>query len=288
MSKVKEVQWTVIPSEDKPRDKRLDKMEYKYLPKLPATYYILGKCGSGKSSILWSLITDGYTYSDSKSKKKKSVFDEALIYLGTLDSKEAFEKMPIDNKLVLDHFDVNTFDEYMDDLKSHQMEKLAKKKPLLNTLLMFDDMVGENLMKKPTSNVAPPIEKLALSSRHEANCTIFFCSQVYRNIGFSKPSIRNNITTYVVSKMGRKELKKIAEELSDEYEEDEWLFHYDCCMAKRPYNFLTYDHRRPEGAKWMERFHIPLPQPKRLEQIQKSLKFNRNEESSDESSSDEE
>jgi len=276
---MKEIQWCVIPAEEKPKDKRMAKLEHQYLPKLPATFYVLGKCGSGKSSILWSLITDGYTYKDKS--KKKSVFDEALVYLGTLDAKEAFEdKLPIENKLVLDTFDVTTFDDYMTDLKEHQMEKLAKKKPLLNTLLIFDDMVGENLMKKPHPNVAPPIEKLALTSRHEANCTIFFCSQVYRNIGFSKPSIRNNITTYIVSKMGRKELKKIAEELSDEYEEDEWLFHYDTCMAKQPYNFLTYDHRRPEGAKWMERFHLPLPAPKRLAQIQQSLKFNREEESS--------
>lgn len=284
---MKEVEWKVIPAEEKPRDKRMAKIEHQYLPKLPATFYVLGKCGSGKSSILWSLITEGYTYKEKN--KKKSVFDEALVYLGTLDAKEAFEdKLPIENKLVLTEFDITSFDEYMDDLKKHQMEKLAKKKPCLNALLIFDDMVGENLMKKPTPNVAPPIEKLALTSRHEANMSIFFCSQVFRNVGFSKPSIRNNITTYIVSKMGRKELKKIAEELSDEYEEDEWLFHYDTVMAKRPYNFLTYDHRRPEGQKWMERFHIPLPPPKRLEQIQKALKFDRKDESDSESSSDEE
>ena len=283
MSKQKELVWKVIPAEDKPKDKRMDKLEHQYLPKLPATFYVLGKCGSGKSSILWTLITEGYTYKDKN--KTKTIFDEALVYLGTLDARETFEKkLPIENKLVLTDFDVATFDEYMDDLKAHQMEKLAKRKPLLNSLLIFDDMVGENLMKKPHPNVAPPIEKLALTSRHEANMTLFFCSQVFRNIGFSKPSIRNNITTYIVSKMGRKELKKIAEELSDEYEDDEWLYHYDCIMAKQPYNFLTYDHRRPEGQKWYERFVNPLPPPKRLDAIQKSLKFNRTD--GDVSSSD--
>jgi len=282
---MKELEIKVVPSENKPKDKRLNKIEHEYLPKLPSTFYILGKCGSGKSSILWSLLTEGYVYKEKG--KNKSVFDEALIYLGALDAKHAFEeKLPIENKLILEEYDPVTFEEYMNDLKEHQMERLAKNKPCLNTCLIFDDFVGEGLMKKPRPNVAPPIEKLALTSRHEANCSVFFCSQVYKNSGFSKPSVRNNITTFIVSKMSRSELQKIAEELSDEYEPDEWIFHYDTIMAKKPYNFVTYDHRRPDGDKWRERFHIPFPKPKRLEMIQKSLKFNRIEDS--DSSSDEE
>jgi hypothetical protein len=251
----------------------------------------MASCGGGKSSILWTLLTQGYVYSDSKSKKKKSVFDEALIYLGTLDSKDTFQnKLPIENTLVLDEYDPASFDEYMNDLKEHQMEKLSKNKPPLNTLLIFDDFVGAGLMKKPRPNVAPPIEKLALTSRHEANTTIFFCSQVYKNSGFSVPSVRNNITTFIIGKMSRQELNKIAEELSGDYEADEWLYHYDCIMAKKPYNFVTYDHRRPDGNKWREKFHLPFPAPKRLVEIKKSLgmKINRTEDSDSESSSDEE
>ncbi len=283
----KDLEWSVIPSESKPRDKRMDKLEHKYLPKLPATFVVLGCCGSGKSSILWTLLTQAYVYKDKG--KKKSIFDEALIYLGTLDARDTFEnKLPIENTLVLEEYDPIAFDEYMTDLKEHQMEKLAKNKPLLNTLLILDDFLGAPLMKKPRPNVAPPIEKLTISSRHESNTTIFFCSQVYKNSGFSTPTVRNNVTTYIVSKMGRNELHKIAEELAGDYEEDEWLYHYDCCMAKRPYNFLTFDNRRPDGEKWRERFHLPLPPPKRSIEIKKSLgmKFNRAEDS--DSSSDEE
>jgi len=283
-----DLNWGVIPSETKPRDKRLDKIEAKFLPKLPATVYVLGSCGSGKSSILWTMLTEGYMYKD-KGKKLKSPFDEALIYLGTLDSKEAFEKLPIDNLLIQEEFDPATFEEYQNDLKLHQMEKLAKKKPLLNVLLIFDDFVGVNLMKKPRPNVAAPIEKLALTSRHEANCSIFFCSQVYKNTGFTRPSIRNNITTFIISQMSRGELAKIAEELADEYEPDEWLYHYDTIMAKRPYNFVSYDRRRKRGEKWMERFAFPFPPPQRMNSIKaKMIRQGTIEESSDESSSDEE
>jgi hypothetical protein len=272
MSTGGDLKWGVIPCEDKPRDKRLDKIEAKFLPKLPATFYVLGSCGSGKSSILWTMLTEGYMYKDKA--KKKSVFDEALIYLGTQDAKDAFEKLPIDNKLILEEFDPAAFDEYQDDLKVHQMEKLAKKKPLLNVLLIYDDFCGVNLMKKPRPNMAPPIEKLALTSRHEANTSIFFCSQVYKNTGFSRPSIRNNITTFIISQMSRGELAKIAEELADEYEADEWLYHYDTIMAKRPYNFVSYDRRREKGKKWMERFAFPFPPPQRMNSIKDKMKRN--------------
>ena len=36
-----DLEWEVIPAEDKPHDKRMDKIEAKFLPKLPATFYIL-------------------------------------------------------------------------------------------------------------------------------------------------------------------------------------------------------------------------------------------------------
>jgi hypothetical protein len=110
----------VMPSEKKPRDKNIDKMDAKFLPDIPATFLILGQCGSGKSSCLWSLMTKGYVY-QSKKGKPKSIFHELLVYLGTLDSRDSFEKMPVKNKLILTEFDPVSFEEYCNDLKQHQM-----------------------------------------------------------------------------------------------------------------------------------------------------------------------
>lgn len=258
MSK-KDLKWEVIPAENKPKDKRFDKMEAQFLPKLPATFYILGSCGSGKSSILWTLLTKGYIYG----KKGKSIFDEAVIYLGTLDAKESFEKLPIKNKLILDEYEPAVFESYQEGLKAHQMELLEKNKAPLNSLIIFDDFVGAGLMKKPRPNVPPPIEKLALTSRHEANATLVMNSQVYKNSGFSAPSVRNNITTFIVSRMSHQELVKIAEELSEDYTPDEWLEHYDKAMASEPYNFVVLDRRRPFPDRWTIKFHTPFPPSKK-------------------------
>jgi len=262
-----------IPSENKPIDKRIKALNYKTLPKLPATIMILGRCGSGKSSILYSLLKEGYTYG----KQKKSVFDEAVVWLGTQDADHAFNKLPIKNSLVLHEFDPDDFEEYLDHLKNHQMEKLESNKPPLNTLLIFDDYVGQSLMKRHKGK-SSPLERLALTSRHEANCSIIFCSQVYKNTGFSHPTIRNNTTTYVISQMTRPEIEKIAEELSQDLTPEEFIQIYDEMMAKKPYNFMVIDMRRPLDQRITEQFHIPIKRPQRL---LKMMTHNRNGEEED-------
>jgi hypothetical protein len=245
----------VMPSEKKPVDKRLNKLP-DFLPPIPSTFLILGQCGSGKSSCLWSLMTKGYVVGE----KKKSVFQELLVYLGTLDSKPSFEKMPVENKLILTEFEPESFDEYQDDLKQQQLERLEKGKPMLNTCIIFDDFFGASLMKKAKINSAPPIEKLCLTSRHEANTTIFYCAQAYKNSGFTSPAVRANITTIILYKMARNEIRKIAEEYAEQYEIDEFIEHYDRVMASRPYAFLVWDRRRPMTQdRWTEGFSTPLP-----------------------------
>lgn len=256
----------IMPSEVKPHDKKLDDIP-EFLPKLPATILILGQCGSGKSSCLWSLMSKGFVYG----KGKKSVFSELIVYLGTLDAKSSFEKMPVENQIILTEFDAVEFDKYQDDLKAHQLERLEKGKPMLNTCIIFDDMFGANLMKKSKVGDASPIEKLTLTSRHESNATIFYCAQAYKNSGFSSPAVRANITTIILYKMARNEVRKIAEEYAENYEIDEFIDHYDRIIARKPYNFLVWDRRRPiHKDRWTEGFTEPLPPSRKLVQYNMS------------------
>jgi hypothetical protein len=83
--------------------------------------------------------------------------------------------------------------------------------------------------------------------------------------------------------MARNEVRKIASEYAENYEEDEFIEHYDKAMARRPYNFLVWDRRRPQNKdRWTEGFTKPLPPSK------KSIEFERLEEVTEESSSDSE
>lgn len=246
----------LIPSEIKPKDKRLDQMKYKEsLPPHPANICILGRCGSGKSCCLYSMLKDGYV-----TDKGKSIFDEMVIYLGTLDAVSAFKKLPCKNIVVLHEFNGDEFEAYLEDLKLHQMERLEQNKSPLNTCIVFDDFVGQALLKPGKTGKSSSLERLMLTSRHECNATIMFCSQTYKNNGFSSPTIRNNITQFIIYPMGKPEMEKIAEEHSGPMTKDEFLSFYNRCMRTK-HNFIMINYKKPESERYTERFtkiHTPL------------------------------
>jgi len=240
-----------IPSEDKPRDPRLDKMKHKdILPRLPANIMCLGRAGAGKSSCVYSLLNDGYTV------KGKSVFDEIIVYLGTLDSVHSFKSLPCKNVVILHEFIPEEFEQYLEDLKEHQMERLEKGKAPLNTCIVFDDFVGMGLLKH-TGGRASPLERLCLTSRHECNATIIFCSQAYKNNGLSNPTIRNNITHYIIYSMGRSEMEKIAQDHCGHMTEKEFLEMYDD-INRTPHNFLMINYKKPDHERFTEGFLKPV------------------------------
>ena len=222
----------VIPSEEKPPDKRIKKIKYE-LPKIPSNMFFLGRCGSGKTCALYSLLNEGYVHNG------KSIFDEIVIYLGTLDAAESFKKLPCKNILVLHEFDADDFQKYLDDLKKHQMERLDKKKRPLNVCIVFDDFAADRLLK-PLRGGASPLEKLVLTSRHECNATVMFCSQTFRSKGFATPTIRNNFNYYFLFTIARNDLEKVADEHSADLTKDEFMELYHE-IHKQPYQFMMID-----------------------------------------------
>ena len=195
--------------------------------------------------------------------KGRSCFDEIVIYLGTLDAVDAFKKIPCENIIVLHEFDPDSFEQYLNDLKEHQMERLNKGKTLLNTAIVFDDFVGMALMKSVRGK-SSPLERLMLTSRHECNMSVFFCSQTYKNNGFSTPTVRNNITHWLIYGMGRNEMEKIANEHCGDMTEDEFMDWYFDCMRKK-HNFIMINYKKPVEERYTEKF-TSIFRPKRLEQ----------------------
>lgn len=242
-----------IPSELKPKDKRIEKLRYKELPKLPVTMVQLGRVGSGKSSILYAMLVEGYVYG----KNKKSVFDEMVFYVGNKESNHALSKIKCDNKVILHEFVEQDFSDYLDNLKDHQLERLDKGKHPLQVAVVFDDMAGVQLLKKQKGKSYSTLERLLLTSRHEANCSVFFLSQVYKSGGFTSPLCRNNVMCWTISNMSRPEMEKIAEDHSQQYSPKEFLAMYNKAM-ETPYNFITIDYRRGLNERIWERFSGPL------------------------------
>ena len=231
-----ELKIKVIPSEEKPQDKRIKKIKYE-LPKIPSNMFFLGRCGSGKTCALYTLLNEGYIH------KGKSIFDEIVVYLGTLDASESFRKLPCKNIIVLHEFDADDFQKYLDDLKAHQMERLDKKKRPLNVCIVFDDFIGNNLMKPGGKGKGSPLERLMLTSRHECNSTVMFCSQGYKHSSFSTPIIRNNINYYFLFTIAKNDLDKVAEEHMGNLTKEEFIELYEE-IHKQPYQFMLIDYKK--------------------------------------------
>jgi len=253
----------VIPSEHKPADKRIEKMKYREtLPAHPANICILGRCGSGKSCCLYSMLKDGYV-----TDKGKSIFDEMLVYLGTMDAVDAFKKLPCENIAVMNEFDPDTFTQYLEDLKVHQMERLSKSKPALNVAIIFDDFAGKALMKPQKGKGSSPLEHLLITSRHECNATIMYCSQAYKNNGFSTPIARNNMTHWIIYAMNRAEMEKIAEEHSGHMTPDQFLNWYFDVM-KTKHNFVMINYKKPDEQRYTEKFTTVYTPGKPIQQVE--------------------
>lgn len=195
------------------------------------------------------MLNDGYVVKNGKTKK--SVFDEIVCYIGNRESDWAFESLPCKNIAILHEFEQEAFDEYVEDLRKHQLERLEKKKAPLNVALIFDDMATADLLKKV--NGKSPLASLLLTSRHELNCSCFVLSQIYKSQGFSTPMIRNNITTWIIYNMSKPEWEKIAEDHCQNFDPKELSVHYQDIIST-PHNFMVIDYRRPMNKRISERF----------------------------------
>ena len=75
--------------------------------------------------------------------------------------------------------------------------------------------------------------------------------------------------------MSHPEILKIAEELCEMYEPNEWIAHYEAAIAAEPYNFVVLDRRRPiTEDRWTVKFSKPFPPSKKYLQL-KTLRENK-------------
>jgi len=172
---------------------------------------------------------------------------------------EVFEKLPIKNLVVLTDFVPEPFSEYMQDLEKHQIERLQKNKPMLNALIAFDDYAAKGLMKHHEGQNSP-LEQLCVTSRHY-NCSIAFCSQIYKNSGFSNPTVRNQINVWIISRVSLPELRKIAEDHCNYLTPKQFIAVYNKLMLKSKYNFIVINYQKPYTERITEQFNIPIELP---------------------------
>lgn len=224
-----------IPSEDHGIDKKFLKLpHHKLLFKPPFTCSVNGSIGSGKTSWAYSMLNKHYA----------KYFDEVIIYCGTKDSVQFWEKLPHKNVAVLHEWNPKEFDEYIRQLESDQEKRKEDNKRMLNVCILFDDMASEGLQKHIGGRHSP-LEKLMLVCRH-LNCSIIILTQDYKIC--QNPAMRNNSMYTILYRVQRNDIEKIAKNHCGELTPEQFIKMYYSVIDSSPYQYLLIDYKdKPEN-----------------------------------------
>ena len=204
--------------------------------KPPFTCVAIGAIGSGKTSFGYSLLDKHYI----------RYFDEVVVISGTIDSKEAWEKVHQRKIVFLDAFDENAFSAYIKQLEEDQEERKKKGKFPLRICLVMDDIIMEGFNK----NRAGVIEKLMMTCRHYY-ISIILMLQHSKQIS---PAMRNQIFYWALFRLTKNDLEKVAIEHGNQLSKDGFIQLHSDIMEKGKHEFMIVDYKAPFNERFRHRF----------------------------------
>jgi len=240
------METVIIPSEQIPvKNRKQDEKLPSYLPPARGLIILQGSAGSGKSSLLYSMIAK---------YQKQNYFDIIIVYNRCSDSNfvwKGFQTKKTDVEL----FNSYNNDELMDIIENlneeQQNRRNAKpsKRKLLNVLFIFDDMIYGGIC---SSYKQSALDELVINRRH-MNATIMITSQSYKALN---QNIRtNNVSQMIVIRANIKDLCNIGEEHNAGVcSVDDFIGMYNLCKSKGNYEYLVVDYRKPQDQMFMRGF----------------------------------
>lgn len=228
------LQIEAIPSEDRGVDDRFEKLpNSQILPKPPFTMLALGIIGSGKSSLIYSMINNWY----------KNYYDEVIIYSGVIDANDSWNSIKQKKVLVLNDWNEAEFLDYFQKLEADQMKRLAEKKPLLRVCIIMDDMITQNILSRGRST---SLERFITTLRH-FNASLIMSSQSYKLLS---RTARMNMLYIVIMSMNDNELGIIADEHSGLLAPRQFSMLYKKHMFDKKYVPFIIDYKSPPNTRF--------------------------------------
>jgi len=158
-----------MPSEPEGTDEAFVSLPHsEYLFKPPFTLLVLGTIGAGKTSFMYSLIAKYYS----------GYYDQVLVFTGTKDSNHVWQSDIVTAKdgdvRVYNKFVNRDFADWVDALETHQMARRDEGKPLLKVMVLFDDMMGQQISVSSGSRTS--LDNFMLHCRHY-NASVIIATQ---------------------------------------------------------------------------------------------------------------
>lgn len=205
-------QFEMIPMVcDKPLSKKLDKYELTRFLNCHSTNLLIGKPGSGKTSLMLALFN----------KMLRGVFHNLFLFQPSPSrasmSKDIFEELPDDQK----------FDELTYDNLKEVIDRI-KEEPDNNHCIIFDDQ-GAYLRNNETRKL---LKEIIFNRRHY-HISIYFLCQTYLSL---EPDIRKLFSNIFVFRVSPKELERIFDEVVES--KKDYIYQISDVVYDKPHQYL--------------------------------------------------
>lgn len=218
-----------MPLDAEKEDTKIAKLD-KRLFGHPFRSVIVGSSGGGKSSFLYSLLSDKKMYAD--------FFDKILIWNGSPRYNTQFRKLK--NTEVYNNYDQEEIQGIVNEIRQMQEQRKAEGLRYFRILFVFDDYSSKGLVSRNSINI---IDDVFCSGRN-AGISIILTSQVYKHI--NRNCRMTNVTHLVVMGVNQEMMKEIAEEHQSEFAVPEDIINiYKDIRKKDNYGHLIVDYKRP-------------------------------------------
>ena len=165
------------------------------LPKLPCSYLVVGRSGSGKSTVLYNLLTN--------EKLLGGVFNFIFVF-SDVKADDILKKLDLPPENYVTDFDEKTIDELLTSMdKKIEEEGLEKMAKDIKIAIIFDDILSKQKFLRSDA-----MRKLASANRHFL-ISWFILSQYYKAI---PPVIRQNAGGVIFFPASLAEVEKLADE----------------------------------------------------------------------------
>jgi hypothetical protein len=218
-----------MPLDAEKEDTKIAKLD-KRLFGHPFRSVIVGSSGGGKSSFLYSLLSDKKMYAD--------FFDKILIWNGSPRYNTQFRKLK--NTEVYNNYDQEEIQGIVNEIRQMQEQRKSEGLRYFRILFVFDDYSSKGLVSRNSINI---IDDVFCSGRN-AGISIILTSQVYKHI--NRNCRMTNVTHLVVMGVNQEMMKEIAEEHQSEFAvPDDIVNIYKDIRKKDNYGHLIVDYKRP-------------------------------------------
>jgi hypothetical protein len=240
------METTIIPSEKIPaKNRKQDDKLPPYLPPARGLIILQGSAGSGKSSLLYSMI---------KQYQKQNYFDIIIVYNRCSDSDfvwKGFQTKKTDVQ-IFNRYDNQELLDIIENLDEEQQDRRRAKpdkQRLLNVLFVFDDMVYSGICSAYKQSA---LDELVINRRH-MNATIMITSQSYKALN---QNIRtNNVSQMIVLRANAKDLENIGQEHNAGVcNVEDFIGMYNLCKDYGNYEYLVVDYRKPQDKMFSRGF----------------------------------